>query len=123
MGPDSPAPIFPRPVPRLEWRGDDRARLAPAGDFDREAMVPGGKRLSGPKPGPGSEERDDRSVFKLELHLDRAVSRDGERSEGSVPGDEHGRHQPSAGNLAVGAERAGSIAGTLDWSAQRGADA
>ena len=122
VGPDSPAPMRPRSAPRVARRRDDGAGPAPAGRFDRKAVVAGRKRLGGFESRPGTLERQDRSALEVDPDLGRLTG-DRERSETSVPRHHDGRHQRRIPLSAMRPQRMGGLTRALDRSAQRRADA
>ena len=85
MSSDAPAPMRSRPAPRLARRGDDRARLAPARDLDREAVVAAGKWLG--RPNPPSERSRGTTCPSSSVHLclDAAIGGDLQWREGLHP--------------------------------------
>ena len=88
-----------------------------------EPVIAEGKGVRGPISGSGSSER--HIVTALEVHpcFSGMVAGNGQGSEDSFPRDEHRRHYPRAGGLAVNPQRLSDVAGLFDRRTQRRADA
>ena len=102
MGPDSPASVGVRPAPGLYRGGDHRAGIHPAADLYVETVVAQGQRGGRPQLGALGLERHDFAAGTPHLRMHRPASRQGNRSQASVPRDGHRRRQPSASRRAAG---------------------